>query len=98
LKGKKFLGGKKMSDKKVELNAENLEGVAGGVGDVNVKTKGKVGTTVSGNKSDSKSVSNQGSTTNTTSGNLTNTNEGSTQKIGQQGDNNSVGAKGSIEM
>ena len=82
-----------MTDKKVELNEENLEGVAGGVGDVNVDTDIDVDTTKKDNNSSSEDAKNVNSTVNTTKRDITNTNTDSIQKIGMQGNGNKVDGK-----
>jgi len=82
-----------MTDKKVELNEESLEGVAGGVGDVNVDTDIDVDTTKKDNNSSSEDAKNVNSTVNTTKRDITNTNTDSIQKIGMQGNGNKVDGK-----
>ncbi len=80
-----------MSDKKVELNAENLEGVAGGLG-AKVKT-GDVGNTQTSAGAEKKGdVSN--STTN--SDNIDNVNEGGKQNVVNMGRGNT--ANGNISF
>jgi len=73
-----------MADSKVELNAENLEGVAGGAAKVDT---GDVGNTQTGGGAD-KRGNTEGSKIN--GDNVKNSNEGGTQKIVNQGRGNTV--------
>ena len=81
-----------MADNKIELNAENLEGVAGGA--VKVDT-GDVGNTQTGGGADKK-----GNTKNSKikSDNITNKNKGDVQKIGNQGRGNTIGKDAKVDF
>ncbi len=71
-------------EKKVELNEEKLEGVAGGGIGVNTKVDTDVKTNRSGNKTDTNQANNKNSQVTTKTGNTTNTVEGKENQVYQQ--------------
>ena len=87
-----------MAAKKVELNEENLEGVAGGGIGVNTNVKTKVDTTSKNNVDNKNTTSNVNSKTNTNSNNSTNTVSGKGNKVYQQGTNISIGGKSEVKF
>ena len=82
-----------MADSKVELNAENLEGVAGGVG-AEVKTK-DIGNQQTGGGADKKGNT-EGSKID--GDNVKNENDGGTQKIVNQGRGNTVSKTAKVKF
>ncbi len=87
-----------MAEKKVELNAENLEGVAGGLPGVNTTVKTKVNTTSKDNVDNKKTTSNVNSKTNTESDNVTNTVKGDKNKVYQQVKDVNIGGNSEVKF